>query len=111
MSSCQLPDGVGTHGVIITDRKPQKLSELMFLIEVINYYICLNWLSGALVGVGGSDFIGYITAAPRFPARSMSMAISDEIYGIRGRMHGIRGAFVKGPACRTDTLNKQQQAN
>ena len=21
--------------------------------------MCLNWLSGALVGVGGSDFIGY----------------------------------------------------
>ena len=30
----------------------------MFLIDLCWYCICLDWLSGALVGVGGSDFIG-----------------------------------------------------
>ena len=31
----------------------------MSLIEFGQSYICPNWLSGALVGFGGSDFIGY----------------------------------------------------
>ena len=36
------------------------LSNLGFLIEFSESYIFVNWLSGALVGVGGSDFIGYV---------------------------------------------------
>ena len=39
--------------------QPQTFSKLVFIMEFTQYYICLNWLSGALVGVGGSDFIGY----------------------------------------------------
>ena len=39
--------------------QPEKLSKLVFLVTIGEYCICLNWLSGALVGVGGSDFIGY----------------------------------------------------
>ena len=38
--------------------QPQTLSKLMFLIWFGQSYICLNWLSGAQVGVRGSDFIG-----------------------------------------------------
>ena len=38
--------------------QPQTFGKLVFLIEFRKSYICLNWLSGALVGVGGSDFIG-----------------------------------------------------
>ena len=37
--------------------QPQKLSKYVCLIEFDEFYICLNWLPGALVGVGGSDFI------------------------------------------------------
>ena len=37
--------------------KPQKFSKLVFLIEFSWSCIFLNWLSGALVGVGGSDFV------------------------------------------------------
>ena len=38
--------------------QPQKLSKLLSLIHISQHYICLNWLSEALGGVGGSDFIG-----------------------------------------------------
>ena len=38
--------------------QPQKFSKLAFLIQFSQYCICPNWLSGALVWVGGSDFIG-----------------------------------------------------
>ena len=43
------------------DPNPKHLvncSRLLFLVELSKSYICLNWLSVALVGVGGSDFIG-----------------------------------------------------
>ena len=40
--------------------QPRKFRTLVSLIRNISYYIVLNWLSRALVGVGGSDFIGYI---------------------------------------------------
>ena len=39
--------------------QPQKSSKLVFLIAFSQYYVYIDWLSGALVGVGGSDFIGY----------------------------------------------------
>ena len=42
-----------------------KFSKLAFLIYFVTFYVCLNWLSGALVGVGGSDFIGYEAPALR----------------------------------------------
>ena len=38
--------------------QPRKFSKLMLLIQFSQSCICLNWLSGALIGVGGSDFIG-----------------------------------------------------
>ena len=38
--------------------KPQKFSKQMYLIELSRSWFYLNWSSGALVGVGGSDFIG-----------------------------------------------------
>ena len=47
-----ITDGIGTP-----DPDPKHLVDLGFLLEVSKSYICLNWLSGALVGVGGSDFI------------------------------------------------------
>ena len=37
--------------------QPQTFSNLVFLIRFSWYYICLNWLFGTLVEVGGSDFI------------------------------------------------------
>ena len=37
--------------------QPQASSTFVFLIESSRSYIFLNWLSWALVGVGGSDFI------------------------------------------------------
>ena len=39
--------------------RPQPQSNLVFLTQLSSYYIFLNWLFGALVGVGGSDFVGY----------------------------------------------------
>ena len=39
--------------------QPQTFSKLALLIYFGESYIFLNWLSGALVGVGDSDFIGY----------------------------------------------------
>ena len=38
--------------------QPQTFSKPVFLVELSLSYICLGWLSGALVGVLGSDFIG-----------------------------------------------------
>ena len=38
--------------------RPHQFSKLVFLIELSQSWIFLNWLSGALVGLGGSDFIG-----------------------------------------------------
>ena len=48
----------------------QKFGKLVLLLEVGEYRICLDWLSGALVGVGGSDLLGYVRgrgAAPSAP--------------------------------------------
>ena len=39
--------------------QPEKFSKTVSLTRFSRYDICLNWLSGALVGVGGSDFIFY----------------------------------------------------
>ena len=36
--------------------QPQSVSKLVFLRYFSSSYLCLSWLSGALVGVGGSDF-------------------------------------------------------
>ena len=40
----------------------------------VEYCICLNWLSGALVGVGGSDFIGY-TSTGHLAQRSKQSSV------------------------------------
>ena len=40
--------------------RPQTLSTFASLINFGWSYIFLNWLSGALGGVVGSDFIGYV---------------------------------------------------
>ena len=45
----------------------------------------LNWLSGALVGVGGSDFIGY--QAPHLEGRGQDL----------GRAAGVPRQEIKGP--------------
>ena len=42
---------------IAPDPKPQKFTKLVFLLYFSPSSIFLNWLSVALVGVGGSDFI------------------------------------------------------
>ena len=47
-----LTDGRGTP-----DPSPRNIMNWCFLIYFNCSYIFLNWLSGALVGVGGSDFI------------------------------------------------------
>ena len=48
-----------TDGIGAPDPDPKHLvSFVSNLIWVILHF--LNWLSGALVGVGGSDFIGYV---------------------------------------------------
>ena len=44
-------DGVGTP-----DPSPRHLVSWCFQYKQ-QYYIVINWVSGALVGVGGSDFI------------------------------------------------------
>ena len=38
--------------------RPQTFGKLALLITFSPYYILLNWLSGSLVGVGGSNFSG-----------------------------------------------------
>ena len=44
------------------DPNPKHLvRQFVFLTWFRQAYIFLNWLSGALVGVGGSDIIGYYT--------------------------------------------------
>ena len=49
------------------NRKPRtptsNISNLVFLMEFSQSSIFLNGLSGALVGVGGSDFVGYLGEA------------------------------------------------
>ena len=45
-------DGIGTP------TQPEKLNELVSLIKLGDPYMFLNWLSGVLVGVGGSEFVG-----------------------------------------------------
>ena len=39
--------------------RPDTISNLVSLMTFNLYYMFLNWLSGILVGVGGSDFISY----------------------------------------------------
>ena len=46
------PSSEGDSGLA----QPHTFTKLVFLIEFDQYYIFLNWLSGALVGVVGSDF-------------------------------------------------------
>ena len=41
-----------TDGVRNPRPRPQKFSKLVFLMNSSQAYICLNWLSGVLVGVG-----------------------------------------------------------
>ena len=48
-----------TDGIRTPDPQLWKFSKLVLLIYFGEYCICLDWLSGALVGVGGSDFIGH----------------------------------------------------
>ena len=49
-----------TDGIGAPKPQPQKFSKLVFLINSVDIAFRRNWFSGALVGVGGSDFIGYI---------------------------------------------------
>ena len=49
-----------TCGVGPPDPNPKTFSNSV--VSLVNFgksYICLNWSSGAVVGVGRSDFIGY----------------------------------------------------
>ena len=56
-----------TNGMAIPDPNPKHLANLCFYIMNLISHICLNRLSGALVGVGGSDFIGQgVSAMPEF---------------------------------------------
>ena len=55
----EVADGTGNP------RRPRNFSKLVFLMTFSRSYIFLNWLSGALVGVGGSDFFGYQGDAAR----------------------------------------------
>ena len=59
------PTGVGTP-----DPSPKAFSRLVFLLELSWDYVFLSWLSGALLGVGGSYFIGYRCSARRAPTRT-----------------------------------------
>ena len=43
--------------------RPQTFSKFVFLHSFSELFF-LNWLSGALVGVGGSDFIGCLQLRP-----------------------------------------------
>ena len=45
--------------------QPKKFSKPASLITNSWYYMSLNWLSGVLLGVGGSDFIGWGVHAAR----------------------------------------------
>ena len=51
----------------------------MFLITTSEYFICLNWLSGALVGVGGSDFIDQVSRGRG----------GEEGAGVGGTVHAV----------------------
>ena len=42
------------------DPKPINLVNWRFYYDLVDFEFVLNWLSGALVGVGGSDVIGHI---------------------------------------------------
>ena len=56
--------------------QPQKFSKLVFLIELSKSCLFLNWLSGALVGVGGSDIVGYVRLRPLLLAGIIIVVIS-----------------------------------
>ena len=45
-------------GIVTPDHNPRNLSTLTFLMTFSQSCIFLNWLSGVLVAVWGSDFIG-----------------------------------------------------
>ena len=47
-----------TGGIGTPEPQPQKCSKLVSRVELSQAYMFLNWLSAALVGVGGSDCIG-----------------------------------------------------
>ena len=42
-----------TDGIGVPDPNPKHLVNWCCLIQISQYDICLNWFSGALVGVGG----------------------------------------------------------
>ena len=74
-------------------------TKLLFLIKFSQYYVCLHWLSGSLVGVGGSDLIGYVhssvqapTSAP--PVRSAARGQEEPPAPPMGA--AARGAAVRG---------------
>ena len=57
-------DGIGHPR--LQPQRPQTFSKLMFLLYFSESYIFLSWLSGALVGIGGSDFIAYFYYTIRY---------------------------------------------
>ena len=75
--------------------QPQEFSKLVFLVQAnecnkqaqtntaasSESRICLNWLSGALVGVGGSDFIG--CGSPASGSRSQGRRQRGEAGGAK----------------------------
>ena len=66
--------------------RPQKCRKLVCLTYFSQHFICLNWLSGALVGDGGSDFIGQqASPAPRPGASRSSRSPERQLLASKNR--------------------------
>ena len=59
--------------------QPQTFSKLVFLIQFSQSYIFLNWLSGALVGVGGPDFSSVTVHRSEALNKSLSTARRQDL--------------------------------
>ena len=77
--------------------QPHKFSKLVFLIKFSESYICLNWLSGVLVGVGGSGFIGNSVRCRGVHARRRALCLQPVVASYRlriGSFHACSFSFV-----------------
>ena len=97
--------GVFTNGIGTRRPQPQKYRKLVFLIEVSRPCTFLNWLSGAPVGVGGSDFIGYVLSLRQgglLPTTIFSAGGMIRLEPSSSSNFSIR-AFRAYPPCRIQT--------
>ena len=78
-------DGIGTP-----DTNPKHLVNWRLQSTLVDLTFCLNWLSGALAGVGDSDLIGQVCVRGRDGEATLFRAFSARVQAQSAAGHKAR---------------------